>query len=87
MSQSDFLHSPQAQQILKNKEKVMGMINSPDAQRLMRLLQQTGGDQLQTAAQAAMKGNPQQLTQIMNRIMATPEGAQAVERINKNLPK
>ena len=87
MSQNDFLHSPQAQQILKDKEKVMGMVHSPDVQRLMQLLQKSGGDQLQTAAQAAMKGNLQQLTQIMDRIMATPEGAQAVEQLNKKLPK
>ena len=87
MSQQDFLHSPQAQQILKNKEKLMGMMESSDVRQLMRLLQQTDADRLQTAAQAAMKGDTQQLTQIMNRIMTNPEGAQAMERLNKNLPK
>ena len=87
MKQNDFLHSSQAQSLLKNKEKVMGMMNTPDAQRLLSLLQQKGGEQLEGAAQSAMNGKPEQLIQIVQRIMATPEGAQAVDRINRDLQK
>lgn len=87
MDQKDFLHTPQAEKLLKDKDKVMGMMNSPDAQKLMRLLQQQGGDRLEGAAQAAMKGSPEQLMKIMQNIMASPEGAQTVNRINKNLQK
>lgn len=85
MAQNDFLHSPRAEQLLKNREKVLGMMNSPDAQRLMALLQQTGGSRLEDAAQAAMQGDPTLLTQLMQRVMATPEGARTVDSIQKDL--
>lgn len=81
------LHSPQAAQLLKDKDKVMEMMRSPDAQRLMALLQKSGGDGLQSAAQAAMKGDPAQLMGLVQQVMATPEGARTVQNINKNLPK
>ena len=85
--QDDILHSPQAAQLLKDKDKVMEMMRSPDAQRLMALLQKRGGDGLQSAAQAAMKGDSAQLMSLVQQVMATPEGARTVQNINKNLPK
>lgn len=87
MEQKDLLRTPQAEQLLKNREKVVGMMNSPDAQKLMRLLQQQGGDRLEGAAQAAMKGEPDQLMKIVKDIMASSEGAQTVDRIHKTLQK
>lgn len=86
MDPSDFLHTPQAQ-ALGSKEQVMKLLHSPEAQQLSRLLRQVGGSQLQTAAQAAMQGDPQQLSRIFNQVMATPEGARTVEQISQTLPK
>jgi len=85
VKQNDFLRSPQAEQLLKDKEKVMGMMHSPDAQKLMSLLQQKGGAGLEGAAQAAMNGKPEELMRLMQHIMASPEGARAVENMSKKL--
>ena len=87
MSQNDLLHSPQAEALFKNKDKVMGMANSPEAQQLMALLRQAGGKQLDGATQAAMKGDPQQLIQLVQRVMSTSEGAGAINSINRKLQK
>ena len=85
--QDDILHSPQAEQLLKDKDKVLEMMRSPDTQRLMELLRRSGGADLQSAAQAAMKGDTARLMGLVQQVMATPEGAKAVQNINKNLPK
>lgn len=85
--QDDILHSPQAEQLLKDKDKVLEMMRSPDTQRLMELLRRSGGADLQAAAQAAMKGDTARLMGLVQQVMATPEGAKAVQNINKNLPK
>ena len=85
--QDDIFRSPQAAQLLKDKDRLMGMMNSPDTKRLMELLHKSGGDGLQSAAQAAMQGDTAKLMNLVQQVMATPEGARAVENINKNLPK
>ena len=83
----DILHSAQAEHLLKSKEKLLDMMHSPDAKRLMELLQKNGGTQLQSAADSAMKGNPAQLMNLVQQVMATPEGARAVDNISRKLPK
>ena len=83
----DILHSAQAEHLLKSKEKLLDMMHSPDANRLMELLQKNGGTQLQSAADSAMKGNPAQLMNLVQQVMATPDGAKTVQNIQKNLPK
>ena len=65
----------------------MNMMHSPDAVRLMELLQKSGGTQLQSAADSAMKGDPAQLMELMRHVMATPDGAKTVQNIQNNLPK
>jgi len=83
----DILHSEQAEHLLKNKEKLLNMMHSPDAVRLMELLQKNGGTQLQSAADSAMKGKPAQLMNLVQQVMSTPDGARTVQNIQKNLPK
>lgn len=85
MAQADLLHTPQAEQLLRHREQVMDMARSPNARRLMELLERGGG--LDTAARSAMNGDPQQLMQILQRVMSTPEGARTVENISRNIPK
>lgn len=85
--QDDIFQSPQAAQLLKNKDKVMGMMHSPDAKKLMELLQKSGGSGLQTAAESAMKGDPAKLMELMRQVMASPEGAATVENISQKLSK
>lgn len=84
---NDILNSPQAAKLLKNKDQIMGLMNSPDAKKLINLLQQNNGTGLQSAAEAAMKGDPAKLMGMVQNLMNNPEGAKTVENINKNIPK
>ena len=63
--------------------------NNPAAlQALLRML--TQGDQgagLQRAAKAAAMGRPEEMVNMVNRIMQTPGGAALVERINQAVRK
>lgn len=83
----DFLKSPQAEKLLKNKAAIENLVKSPDTQQLMNLLNQSAGGGLKAAAEAAMKGDTAQIMGLMNRLMNDPEGAKVVDRINKNMPK
>lgn len=83
----ELMKTPQAAGLLKNKETVMGLMDSPDAQKLMAMLNQKGGTGLKTAADAAMKGDAGQLVELMQGIMQSKEGAELVQRINKAIPK
>ncbi len=84
---NDILKSPQAAQLLKNKDQVMKMMNSPDARKLMELLQQNGGAGLQGAADAALKGDPSKLMGMVQQLMHSPEGAKTVEKLNRDMMK
>lgn len=84
---SDILKSPQAEKLLKNKGVIESLVKSPDTKRLMDLLNKSAGGGLKSAAEAAMKGDSSQLMGLMNQLMKDPEGAQVVDRLNKNMPK
>jgi hypothetical protein len=81
------LNSPEAGKLLKNKEAILALSNSQDAQKLIQLLTQTSGGTLQAAADAAMKGDPSQLSRLVNEVTKSPEGAKAVSNLTQNLPK
>ena len=67
---------------------LQGIINSPDAQALMRMLQgKDGGQTLDQAAAQASAGNTAQMTQMLKHIMSTPGGAQLIKRIAKSMQK
>ena len=84
---NDILKSPQAEKLLKNKDAIESLVKSPDTKRLMDILNKSAGGGLKAAAQAAMKGDSSQLMGIMDQLMKDPEGAQVVNRLNKNMPK
>ena len=60
---------------------MMQLLQSKDTKRMMELLQSQGG--VQSAAQAAAKGDSAQLMAMMQQLMGTDEGAKLVERITK----
>ena len=80
----DLLRSPQGEALLKNKEAVLSMMNSPDAQRLLSLLEQSGD--LNTAAQSAQGGDLTALTRMLQNVLQSREGAAAAEQLRKQLP-
>lgn len=83
----ELLKTPQAAGLLKNKDAVMGLMGSPDAQKLMEMLNQKGGAGLKTAADAAMKGDAGELMGLVQGIMQSKEGAELIQRINKSIPQ
>lgn len=79
------MKSPQAAKILQNKDSLMALANSPDAQKFMQLLKQKSGSELEAAANAAMKGDPAKLAALVNDLSKNPEGARVVQNLTKNL--
>ena len=78
----ELMKDPKAADLLKNKDLINRLLNSPDTRRLMDLLNQSAGGGLKSAADAAVRGDPGQLTSLLNQVMKSKEGAQVVERIN-----
>lgn len=74
-----------ADQLKRNPRMLQSVMQSGDGQKLMQMLSREGG--LQQAAQAAAKGSPAQLTEMVNRLMQSPDGAALVERINRTVQK
>ena len=74
---------------LKNDPAMLrSLMQSRDGQMLMQLL--TKGDNgagLQQAVQSAIRGNTAQMTEMVQRIMQSPDGAALVDRINKSIQK
>lgn len=83
----EMMHSPEATDLVKNKQKLMQLVSSPDAKKLMELLSQNNGNDLQNAAQSAIKGDATALINMMQQVMQRPDGAKAVEELSKNIPK
>ena len=77
-----------AEQLRKNPAMLKSLMQSRDGQTLMRMLtQEDGGAGLRKAVQYAAKGDAGAVTQMVNQIMQSPEGAALVERINKAVQK
>lgn len=83
----DLLHTPQAASLLKNRQAVEGLMKSGEAQRLIELLNQNGGDNLKGAAQSAMQGDTTQLMALVEGLMKDPKSAKLVEQLNKKVQK
>ena len=74
---------PQAAKLLGDPAALKSLLSSPETQKLMSLLSQKAGSGLQAAAQAAAKGKPEELMGLLNQVMGTPDGAHAVEGLQK----
>ncbi len=70
-----------------NRALLEQVIHSPDAQRLMELLNRNAGGKLKTAAASAALGDTKDLLAMVRQVMENPEGAKLVERLNRTAPK
>lgn len=70
-----------------NRALLEQVIHSPDAQRLMELLNRNAGGRLKTAAASAALGDTKDLLSMVRQVMADPEGAKLVERLNQTAPR
>lgn len=82
---SEVLTSPEAANLLKNKQAIEALMKSGEAQRLMELLNQNAGNGLKDAAQSAMKGDARQLMNLVQGLMKDPKNAKLVEDLNKKI--
>lgn len=74
---------PQAQKLMGDPAALKALLASPEAQKLMALLDRQAGDSLQSAAQAAAQGKPEALLGLLGRVTASGEGARAMEELKK----
>ena len=76
------------EQLRNNPGAIQSLMQSRDGQALLQLLTQSDrGASLQHAARSAARGNPNEMVQMVSRVMQSPEGAALVERINKAVQK
>ena len=76
------------EQLKNNPSAIQSLIQSDDGQNLLKMLtKEDGGSSLQHAAMNAVKGNPNEMMRMLNRIMQSPEGSALVDRINKAVQK
>lgn len=84
----DDMTAKMAEQLKNNPAMLRSLMQSQDGQTLMRLLtQKDNGAGLRRAAQSAAKGNPAEITQMVQNLMQSAEGAALVERINRAVQK
>ena len=83
----ELMKNPKAASLLQNKDFIQQILRSPDAIPLLELLNQSAGEGLRSGADAAVKGDPSQLTGLINQVMQSREGAQVVEQIQNTVPK
>lgn len=84
---AQLLNSPEAQKLLQNKDALTALSQSAEVQTFLQMLSQKSGGNLQAVAQAAMKGDPSQLSRLVNEVTQNPEAAKAVANLNGKLPK
>ena len=77
-----------AEQLKNNPAILTSLMQSRDGRMLMQMLTQNDrGAALQQAIQSAVRGNTAQMTDMVQGIMRSPEGAALVNRIQQTLQK
>ena len=79
----ELMKDPRAAALLRDKAALSDLLRSPDAQALMAMLSRSGGDALQSAVDAAARGDTSALMGLVGQVMNTQEGAAAAQRLNK----
>ena len=76
------------EQLKNNPALLSNLMQSRDGRMLMQMLtQEDQGTALQQAIQAAVRGNTAQMSEMIQRIMRSPDGAALVNRIQQTLQK
>ena len=73
---------------MQNKDKsfweIMAMAQSPAGQQLIRLLQQTGGNEVQQAMVKAAAGDYTQAKQLLSALMQDPQASKLLKQLGDN---
>ena len=78
---------PQAKQLLENQNAIRQVLASPETRKLLQSLQKKSAGQLQSAAQAALAGDPSALNQVLRDLASDPQAKQAMDRLEGALQK
>ena len=65
-------------------QEAMRMAQSEEGQRLLKLLQQSGGQQLNQAMRSAAEGNYDSAKHILNSLMQDPQTRQLLQKMGGN---
>lgn len=84
---NDPMNSPQAQTLLGDPARLKSLLASPEVRRLAQILDKNSGGGLKQAAGAARAGNTAQLTELMQGLSASPEGAALMRKLQGKLEK
>ena len=76
---------PRAAGLLKNRALLDQLAGSPDAQRLMGLLDREAEGGLKQAAASAARGDLSALTRLVKQVAESAEGARLVHQINEKI--
>ncbi|WP_297209325.1 hypothetical protein [uncultured Flavonifractor sp.] len=79
------MKDPKAAGLLGDKALLQSILNAPDTQRLMQLLNQAADGGLKQAAGAAAKGDTQALAGLVKQVLASREGARLAEQLNRTI--
>lgn len=79
----ELLHSKEAAKLMGDKGTVDAIQKAPQTQKLLSMLAQNAGGDLQGAADSAAKGDAAKLMGAMTKLLSDPEGKRLVEEISK----
>ena len=74
---------PRAAALLKNRVLLQSLLDSPDARRMLELLQRSGGQGLRDAA---ARGDAKALAGMIRQVAGTREGAALAQRLGRAVP-
>ena len=77
----ELMKDPKAASLLKNKALMQSILNAPDTQRLMQLLDQKAGADLKQAA----AGNTQALSGLVRQVMGSEEGSRLIQQLSQKI--
>lgn len=81
----EILHTPQAEKIMGDSEKLKHLMAAPETQKIMEMLNRTSGGNLEQAAGDAAKGDTTQLMSAIKHLMENPEATQLIQQMKNKI--
>lgn len=78
---------PEAADVLKDRKAVQKVLSSPEAKKLLNHLQTQNTTQLQSAAKAALSGDPSALSSLLENLSHNPDTAKAIQHLNDRISR
>ena len=82
---NELLNSEHAKKLMNSQSTVDQLKNAPESQRLLQLLEEQAHGDLEGMANAAAKGDPQQLMGAIQKLLRDPESKKLLGEISQNL--